>query len=53
MKDILFLATYFNNSHFIKYQKMCFDSIENTYDFIILNDANPTNHKNPTNSSIL
>jgi len=50
MKDILFVATYFNNSHFIEYQKICFDNIENTYDFIILNDANPPNHKKPTKS---
>lgn len=50
MKDILFVSTYFNNSHFIEYQIKCFNNMENSYDFIILNDANPPDTSQPTKS---
>ncbi len=38
-KEVLFVASYFNNAHFIKYQYDCFLNIKNSFDFIVLNDA--------------
>jgi hypothetical protein len=40
MKNTLFIATYFNNAHFIELQSKCFQKyIEDDYDFAVINDS--------------
>lgn len=40
MKDVLFLATYFNNPHFIEFQMKSLKTfVENDFDFVVLDDS--------------